>query len=276
MKPKQPSNSNKVMISISNQQFQSLKTKGVQVVSKSEINLTVYTNPQVGGQYKNHLLNEANFKGNKIQPKINELASKSSQNLKTDIAACKPFEMKLPDNLVNTTNSLQTKNKAPQYQLLLEGKKPYLYNNQPGRWSQPLAQRVEHQLKSIKTHLKNATDLKQTKQQRATSWEGCKKQIDSLKSSLSANPKNRDPNKLSQQANVSIKVNAYLFKGENSVQNDLAKYWKKNGDKFESSDNKGMQGVALNIDKLKENMEILIKQIEKLIQTIQKLIAPKA
>lgn len=144
---------NKILISISDKEFQSLKTKGVQVVKKSEINLTVYTNPKVGWQYKNHLLNESNFKGSKIVPPGKEPLSKVEQKLKTDIPACKPFEMNLPDNLTNKASSNKTKNNEIQYQLLIEGEKPKLYNNQPGKWSQPLVQRIDNQLKMIKKYL---------------------------------------------------------------------------------------------------------------------------
>jgi len=263
------------MISISNQEFQRLRAKGIQVVAKNEINLAVYTNPKVGWQYKNHLLNESNFKGTKINPKNSLKSSKNMQSLKTNIANCKPFEMKLPDNLINASNRPNIKNTAPQYQLLIEGKKTYVYNNQPGRWSQPLGQRIDHQLKTIKTLLKNATDLKQPKQKREISWTQCKKQIDNLKSSLTAPPKNRDPSKLKQQVDVSIKVKAYFFKGDHSVENELNQYWKKNSDKFEPSDNKGMKGVSLNISNLKDNLESLIKQVEKLIKAIQALLSPK-
>jgi len=229
----------------------------------------------VGWQYKNHLLNQTNFKGSKIFPINDGQSTKNIQKLVTNIVACKPFEMKLPDNLVPHSSTSPAKNKISQYQLLIEGEKSYVYNNQPGRWSQHLAQRIEHQLKSIKTHLKNATDLERPQQNRAASWDQCKKQIDSLKSSLAGNPKDRDPSKLKQLVNVSIKVKTHFFKGENSVHHNLNKYWRKNGDNFESSDKKGMKGVSLNISNLKHNLENLIKQVEKLIKVIQALISPK-
>jgi len=266
---------NKILISISDKEFQSLKTKGVQVVKKSEINLTVYTNPKVGWQYKNHLLNESNFKGSKIVPPGKEPLSKVEQKLKTDIPACKPFEMNLPDNLTNKASSNKTKNNEIQYQLLIEGEKPKLYNNQPGKWSQPLAQRIDNQLKMIKKHLYDATDLKQPNEKRAVSWNKCKKQIDNLNSSLKSNPKNRDPKQLKQHIDIAVKVKTHFFKGDDSVLNKLNKYTQKNSEQFEPSDQKGMKGVSLNLDKFKESLDALIKQIEKLIQVLKTLISPK-
>ncbi len=274
-KQKKDNDQQKIMVSISQKEFQRLESKGVKVVKTNEINLTVYTNPKVGWQYKNHLLNETNCKGSKIQAPSSKSQLKSvdpnKANKATKEPACKAFDMKLPD----LKNGQKNKAGKPQYQLLIAGSSSFLYNNQPGRWSQSFSHRVDLQLKSIKQELNKATDLKLPSEQRKKAWKQSSQKIENLKSSLSSNSKKASPKKLEERIQVNVTVNNHFFKGEKSVQNQLDQYWKKNGDKFQKSDQEGMKKTSSSLADLKKTIEMIIKQVQKLIMMIKSLMSPK-